>query len=262
MRRPIALTIAGSDPSGGAGLQADLKTFHQHRVYGAAVVTLLTAQSTIGVSAVKVVEQDFLLQQLDYLLEDLQPDAAKAGALGNEKNIVALASRVECFRFPLVVDPVMISKHGAPLLPTAAVEVLKRELLPKAYLVTPNLEEAGVLVGRQLLNESDMQRAAIEIAEMGPVNVLIKGGHLEGQQALDLLYSNGEFFRFSSERYDTRSTHGTGCVFSAAITAGLAQRLELVEAVERAKGFISHAISGAEPIGRGMGPTNLFVVPG
>ena len=163
----VALTIAGSDPSGGAGLQADLKTFHQHAVYGTSVVTLLTVQNTQTVAAVQVLAAEFVLKQLDGVLADIPPNAAKTGALGSGEVIEAVAERSAAFSFPLVVDPVMISKHGAPLLEASAVEAVKRRLLPRAFLVTPNLHEAAVLSGRDVLTVRDMEAAAEAIADLG-----------------------------------------------------------------------------------------------
>ena len=254
---PIALTIAGSDPSGGAGLQADLKTFHQHAVYGTSVVTLLTVQNTQTVAAVQVLAAEFVRQQLDAVLEDIPPQAAKTGALGNGEVIEAVAERSATFSFPLVVDPVMISKHGAPLLAASAVEAVKRSLLPRAFLVTPNLHEAAALSGREVLTASDMKAAAAAIADLGAANVLVKGGHL-AEEPLDLLWSDGEFHRFGSQRVDTPHTHGTGCVFSAAITARLARGEDIVAAVAGAKTFITAAIEMNPGLGKGFGPTNMF----
>ncbi len=253
----VALTIAGSDPSGGAGLQADLKTFHQHAVYGTSVVTLLTVQNTQTVAAVQVLAAEFVLKQLDGVLADIPPNAAKTGALGSGEVIEAVAERSAAFSFPLVVDPVMISKHGAPLLEASAVEAVKRRLLPRAFLVTPNLHEAAVLSGRDVLTVRDMEAAAEAIADLGAANVLVKGGHL-AQEPLDLLWSAGKLHRFANQRIDTPHTHGTGCVFSAAITARLARGEDIVAAVAGAKKFITAAIGTNPGLGKGFGPTNMF----
>jgi hydroxymethylpyrimidine/phosphomethylpyrimidine kinase len=253
----VALTIAGSDPSGGAGLQADLKTFHQHAVYGTSVVTLLTVQNTQTVAAVQSLAAEFVLQQLDGVMADVPPNAAKTGALGSGEVIEAVAERSVAFSFPLVVDPVMISKHGAPLLDASAVEAVKRRLLPRAFLVTPNLHEAAVLSGRDVSSVPDMEAAAEAISDMGAENVLVKGGHL-AEEPLDLLYSAGEFHRFANRRIDTPHTHGTGCVFSAAITARLARGEDIVAAVAGAKRFITAAIETNPGLGKGFGPTNMF----
>ncbi|OIO91496.1 MAG: bifunctional hydroxymethylpyrimidine kinase/phosphomethylpyrimidine kinase [Armatimonadetes bacterium CG2_30_59_28] len=253
---PVALTIAGSDPSGGAGIQADLKTFHQHGVYGMSVITLLTVQNTQTVSAVEVLSPEFVRAQLEAVLSDIPPAAAKTGALGSAAVIEAVAGMAEGFDFPLIVDPVMISKHGAPLIDEDAVEVLKEKLLPHAFLLTPNLHEAAALVGMEVTDEVSMIRATAELAKMGPRNVLVKGGHLAGP-AVDILWSAGKAHRFPAERIETRNTHGTGCVYSAAITAQLARGLSLVEAVRGAKSFITEAIRSNPGLGKGYGPVNL-----
>ena len=256
----IALTIAGSDPSGGAGLQADLKTFHQHGVYGMSVVTLLTVQNTRTVDAVQSLEPEFVIRQLEAVITDIPPNAAKTGALGSPAVIQAVAERAKRFSFPLVIDPVMISKHGAPLLDEAAVDLFKRELLPTAFLVTPNLHEAGVLTGRTVENLGQMKDAARAVCDLGARSVLIKGGHLD-DEPLDLLFTENEFHKFTNKRIDTQHTHGTGCVFSAAITAGLAAGKDLLTATADAKQFISAAIESNPGLGGGYGPVNLFVTP-
>jgi hydroxymethylpyrimidine/phosphomethylpyrimidine kinase len=273
-RPPVALTIAGSDPSGGAGLQADLKTFHQHGVYGASVVTLLTVQNTQKVEAVRVLEPDFVLAQLDAVLADLEPAAAKTGALGSAGVVRAVARRAADFRFPLVVDPVLISKHGAPLLDKAGRQALIEELLPRAALVTPNLPEAEALAGIEISGEDSIEEAARRISRLGARAVLIKGGHLikggrrpaeEGaagaqaagaEEATDLLYSEGRIERFTAERIDTDQTHGTGCTYAAAIAAQLARGRALGEAVAAAKRYIARAIRTHPGLGHGYGPVN------
>ena len=254
---PVALTIAGSDPSGGAGLQADLKTFHQFGVYGTSVVTLLTVQNTQTVDAVQSLAPEFVVRQLDAVLSDIPPLAAKTGALGSPAVIRAVAERAKSFTFPLVIDPVMISKHGAPLLDTSAVESFTRELLPTAYLVTPNLHEASVLSGLGVETVPEMEDAARAIHDLGVPNVLIKGGHLK-EEPLDLLFVDGSFHKFANARIATKHTHGTGCVFSAAITAGLASGKGLISATHAAKQFITAAIETNPGLGKGFGPVNLF----
>jgi hydroxymethylpyrimidine/phosphomethylpyrimidine kinase len=256
----IALTIAGSDPSGGAGLQADLKTFHQHRVYGTSVVTLLTVQNTEAVADVLVLNAAFVLAQLEAVVADLPPKAAKTGALGNADIVETVAERVRRAEFPLVVDPVMISKHGAKLMDDAAASALTNRLLPCARLVTPNLLEASVLSGRPVENLAAMEDAARAIGDLGVQNVLVKGGHLEGP-AVDVLWTPEGIYHFASARLVTPHTHGTGCVYSAAITARLAQGDELPVAVERAKRFVTAAIRTNPGLGHGLGPTNLFADP-
>lgn len=255
---PIALTIAGSDPSGGAGIQADLKTFHQHGVYGTAVVTLLTVQNTQKVARVVPVDASLVIEQLDAVLEDLPPAAAKTGALGTARTIEALAERADEFHFDLVVDPVMVSKHGTPLIDEPAQAVLAEALLPHAYLLTPNLREAEILTGMTIRDAQEMADAAVRLVEMGAENVLVKGGHLpDSELAIDVLYADGVVHRMESPRIDTRHTHGTGCVYSAAITANLAYGLDLVEAVEDAKRFITRAIQTNPGLGQGRGPLNM-----
>jgi len=254
---PVALTMAGSDPSGGAGMQADLKTFHQHGVYGMSVVTLLTVQNTRSVFAVRHIDPEFIVAQLDAVLSDIPPQAAKTGALGSAAIINALAERAAEFDFPLVVDPVMISKHGATLLDEDAVDSLKRRLLPHAFCATPNLPEAAALSGIEVADRGTMEQAARAIADLGPEHVLIKGGHAAGP-ALDLLWSAGQFHEFAAERIITSNTHGTGCVLSAAITARLACGDSLIDALQRAKQFVTVAIRTAPGLGGGVGPTNML----
>jgi hydroxymethylpyrimidine/phosphomethylpyrimidine kinase len=254
---PRALSIAGSDPSGGAGIQADLKTFHQHKVYGMAVITLLTAQNTRGVQAVYVMKPTQVIRQLEAVLADIPPQAAKTGALGDEKVLRAVARAARKFRFPLVVDPVMMSKHGASLFKRSAIRVFIKELMPYAALVTPNLGEAGVLSGINVRDPESMEKAARIIAGFGPQAVLIKGGHLQGE-AIDLLWREGLIHRFKALRIRTRHTHGTGCTYSAAITAELAKGKDLFLAITLAKKFITRAIRTGPGLGHGMGPVNHF----
>jgi len=254
---PVSLTIAGSDPSGGAGLQADLKTFHQHAVYGMSVMTLLTVQNTRTVSAVELLEPKFVSAQLDAVLDDIPPHAAKTGAIGSGKLIHAVAQHAKHFSFPLVVDPVMISKHGASLIDETAVETLIRELLPHAFLVTPNRFEASRLTGLEITSMSQMEAAAARIASLGAQHVLIKGLK-QANECVDLLWTDGAAFWLSGRWVETQSTHGSGCVYSAAITARLAKGEELLTAVQGAKEFITHAIRTAPGLGQGRGPVNLF----
>jgi hydroxymethylpyrimidine/phosphomethylpyrimidine kinase len=252
---PIALTIAGSDPSGGAGIQADLKTFHQFGVYGEAVVTLLTVQNTVTVRRVEIMPSGLVLDQLEAVLEDIPPAAAKTGALGNADVVSAIASVARRFAFPLVVDPVMISKHGAPLMAAEARAALLSELLPRAFLLTPNIPEAESLAEMPIEGEEGMRRAAERLLALGARNILIKGGHLDGP-AYDLLLTPEGFEAFVSDRIDTPHTHGTGCTYSAAITALLAKGVPLVESVRRAKRFVTTAIRDNPGLGHGSGPVN------
>jgi len=253
----IALTIAGSDPSGGAGIQADLKTFHQHGVYGTAVITLLTVQSTQGVVRVEVMPGELVGAQLDHLLADLTPGAAKTGALGSAEVVRAVAERAKRFTFPLVVDPVMISKHGHALISDEAREALARELLPRCTLVTPNLPEASALTRRPVGTLEQAKDAAKALADLGPRAVLVKGGHLTGD-ASDVLWFDGQVMVLHAPRIDSPHTHGTGCTYSAAIVAGLALGVALPVAVERAKHWLTEAIKTPPKVGQGIGPVNHF----
>jgi hydroxymethylpyrimidine/phosphomethylpyrimidine kinase len=253
---PIALTIAGSDPSGGAGIQADLKTFHQYGVYGEAVITLVTVQNSVRVSRVEVLPVDLVTAQIEAVIEDIPPGAAKVGALGSAEMVAAVARAARRFPFPLVVDPVMVSKHGLPLLADAAANAIREQLLPRATLVTPNIPEAEVLTGAPIRSMEQMQCTARALHGMGAGAVLIKGGHMESGDAIDVLFDGAEFHEFGGERIATPHTHGTGCTYSAAITAGLAAGLGLVEAVGRAKRFIAEAIRTNPGLGRGSGPVN------
>lgn len=251
---PVALTIAGSDPCGGAGLQADLKTFHQFGVYGEAVVTLITVQNSVAFERVETLAPDLVLGQIRAVLSDMPPRAAKTGALGKAAVMEAVAEAAGEFAFPLVVDPVMLSKHGAPL---GDIESFK-QLIARAYLLTPNLHEASELVGFPVENRDSMHRAAEVLIGMGARNVLVKGGHLEGD-ALDLLVMEGrEVQEFSCARIDTPNTHGTGCTYSAAITAELAKGTGLMQAVSLAKIFVTEAIRTNPGLGHGSGPLNHF----
>jgi hydroxymethylpyrimidine/phosphomethylpyrimidine kinase len=251
----IALTIAGSDPSGGAGIQADLKTFHRFGVYGEAVITLVTVQNTIRVSRVEVLPPDLVAEQIEAVLEDIPPGAAKTGALGSVEVVRTVADAAARFAFPLVVDPVMVSKHGLPLLPEDAVRTIREELLPRAALVMPNVPEAEALSGVAIHGVEDMRKAAERIAAMGSAAVLIKGGHLRGEP-VDGLWDGSEWLEFRAPRLTTAHTHGTGCTFSAAVTALLARGCSLRDAVAQAKRFVHEAIRTNPGLGHGAGPVN------
>jgi len=255
--RPVALTIAGSDPSGGAGIQADLKTFHQFGVYGEAVIAAITVQNTLRVERVEPLPPELVARQIRAVLGDIPPAAAKTGVLGSAAVVRAVAGLAREFTFPLVVDPVMIGSRGGRLLADDARRALMDDLVPRAALVTPNLAEAAALSGLSVQDPADMRRAAECIAAMGAKAVLVKGGHLQGA-ALDVLLCGGEWFEFTSERIDTPHTHGTGCTYSAAITAGLALGRALPEAVARAKRWVTEAIRTNPGLGRGSGPLNHF----
>jgi len=257
---PVALTIAGSDPSGGAGIQADLKTFHQFGVYGEAVVTLLTVQNTLRVDLVECLGAELVVRQLEAVLEDIPPDAAKTGALGNAGIIEAVAEMAASFQFPLIVDPVMISKHGAPLITAQARTVLAARLLPRAYLLTPNLHEAEALAGMSIRTLDDMLEAANRLREMGAKAVLVKGGHLPDAATDLLVTADGMEHIYPASRINTPHTHGTGCTFSAAITACVAQGLDLPAATVHAKMYITEAIRTNPGLGRGAGPVNHHAI--
>jgi hydroxymethylpyrimidine/phosphomethylpyrimidine kinase len=263
----IALTIAGSDPGGGAGIQADLKTFHQLGVYGTSVVTLVTVQNTVRMSRVETLDAALVGEQFDAVLEDLTPHAIKTGALGTAAIIEAVASRE--FACPLVVDPVAVGKqgvgkhgtgkHALALMDADARLAMKRLLLPRAALVTPNLDEAAEMAGISVHDAESMREAARRIAGLGAAAVLVKGGHLTGNSdALDILWQGGVFTEFRTARVESRHTHGTGCVYSAAITAWLVRGLSVVEAVGKAKEFVHAAILSAPGIGAGAGPLGLW----
>ena len=257
---PVALTIAGSDPSGGAGLQADLKTFHQLGVYGASVVTLVTVQNTSRFERFQALDPELVGDQLDAVLDDSPPQAAKTGALHGPEIIRAVAARAPRFDFPLVVDPVMVGKHGGALLNDEGRAALIAELLPRALLVTPNLDEAAVLAGIEVTDLASMGEAARRIARLGVAAVLVKGGHLTGE-AVDLLLWEGKTRRYAAPRIQTPGAHGTGCTYSAAITAELARGRKLPEAVEAAKRFLTAAIRARPALGKGIGPVNHFARP-
>ena len=256
--KPVALTIAGSDASGGAGVQADLKTFHQFGVYGEAAITLITVQNTRGVERLECLDARLVADQIRAVISDIPPAAAKTGALGNAAIIHAVAELARDFSFPLVVDPVMVSTpglhgQGVALLAADGLEALKTFLLPHAFLLTPNLDEASLLVGGEVDDVAGMRQAAEQLGRLGPRAVLVKGGHL-ASEAIDILYYRGAWTEFASPRIRTRHTHGTGCTFSAAITASLASGLDLLEAVRRAKRYITEAIRNNPELGSGSGP--------
>jgi len=254
---PIALTIAGSDPTGGAGIQADLKTFYRFGVYGQAAITLITVQNSLRMFRVEVLAPDLVAEQIEAMLEDYSPAAVKTGALGSAGIVEVIARIAARFRFPLVVDPVMVSKHGGRLLLEDTLDAMRTLLLPRAALITPNLAEAEALTGMAIGSPGEMRAAARRLQEMGAGAVLVKGGHLEGD-AVDILFDGAAFREFAAPRVITRHTHGTGCTYSAAITAGLARGLALGDAVGRAKEFITEAIRTNPGLGRGAGPVNHF----
>lgn len=256
---PVAITIAGSDSCGGAGIQADLKTFAALGVHGATAITAVTAQNTLEVRAIEAISPEIIRQQIAAVAEDLGIDAGKTGMLYSKAIIEAVALEVARYRFPIVVDPVMISKSGACLLKPEAVEALKNHLLPIATIVTPNINEAEELTGMKIKKLEDMEEAAKRIAGMGAEAVVIKGGHMHGLETIDILYYQGEAQRFSFPRIESRTTHGTGCSFSAAIAAELAKGKSIPEAVKEAKKFVALSIMFGLNIGGGHGPVNPMV---
>jgi hydroxymethylpyrimidine/phosphomethylpyrimidine kinase len=254
-----ALTIAGSDSSGGAGIQADLKTFHAHGVFGASVVTAITAQNTVAVERAFDLPLDLIEAQLDAVFDDLDIAAAKTGMLSSKGIVETVANALRRRKFEkLVVDPVMISKSGYTLLRDDAIESVTKNLLPLALVVTPNIHEAELLSSVKIDSLETMKEAALTIHAFGPRNVLVKGGHAGFDEATDVLFDGTRFHSFKSDFIDTKNTHGTGCTFSAAITARLALGEPLVTAVNKAKTYITRAIRHSLAIGKGHGPTNHF----
>jgi len=250
------LTIAGSDSGGGAGIQADLKTFASLGVYGMSVITSITAQNTIGVQGIHDLPPEFVALQIDSVISDIGVDAAKTGMLSSSAIIDVAASKVKKYKIPnLVIDPVMYAKSGDPLLRPDAKDTLINKLFPLSILITPNIPEAEFLSGIKIKGIEDMKKAGRKIKKRVGADVLVKGGHLRGK-AVDILYTDGEFFIFESERIDTKNTHGTGCTYSAAIASELAKGYSLYDAVKSAKVFITDAIKNSIEIGKGKGPTN------
>ena len=256
---PTAMTIAGSDSGGGAGIQADLKTFAALGVYGTSVITAITAQNTQGVTAIHEIPVDLIRAQMDAVVSDIGADAVKAGMLSSAEIIETVAEAVRSLGLTtLVVDPVMVAKGGDRLLREDAVEALRTRLLPLATVVTPNGPEAEVLSGITIHTPQEARQAAESIVRMGAKSVVVKGGHLTGKDAVDLFYDGTTFRELSAPRIDTRNTHGTGCTFASAIAAGLARGLTLEEAVTRAKEYVTEAIRANLDVGHGHGPLNHF----
>ena len=251
-----ALTIAGSDSSGGAGIQADIKTMTMHGVYAMSAITAMTAQNTTGVRAIQEATPDFLRQQLDAVFEDIRPDAVKIGMVSSSALIRVIADRLRFYGAGnVVVDPVMVASAGSSLIRQDAVQMLIRELLPISTLVTPNIPEAQVLSGLTIRDKEDMITAAKQIGDRYRCAVLLKGGH-SVNDANDLLYAKGELIWFEGKRIDNPNTHGTGCTLSSAIAANLALGFDLAESIRRAKEYLSGALSAMLDLGRGSGPLN------
>ena len=256
--RPIAMTIAGSDSGAGAGVQADLKTFAALGVYGASVITAITAQNTMQVTAVHEVPVEIISAQIQAVLSDMGADAVKTGMLSSSSIIGTVVDQLQSSGVErLVVDPVMVAKSGDSLLRSDAVDALTGRLLPLATVVTPNIPEAEVLTGMSIKTRDEARRAAETIHRMGPKVVVVKGGHLDGPP-IDLFYDGEGFRELHAPRIDTKNTHGTGCTFASAIAAGLAKGLDPWDAVVQAKTFITEAIQHAYPVGQGHGPVNHF----
>lgn len=259
----IALTIAGSDSGGGAGIQADLKTFHQFGVFGTSAVVAITAQNTIGVRGVHPIPVEMVQSQIDAVADDLPPDAFKTGMLATVELVKAVAEAIKRCKFPnYVLDPVMVATSGDPLLDKQAERTVRDHLVSLATLVTPNLDEASILVEDEIDSIDRMERAGRAIVDMGAKAALIKGGHLEEDEIVDILVSRDSTRRFSHSKINTASTHGTGCTLSSAIVANLGLGRDLVDAVEVGLSFVQRAIATAPGLGQGHGPLNHFVSPG
>jgi hydroxymethylpyrimidine/phosphomethylpyrimidine kinase len=256
-----ALTIAGSDPSGGAGIQADLKTFSVLGVFGMSAITALTVQSTVGVKEAKEIDADLVRKQIDVVAGDIQPDACKTGMLGGRALIEAVEDCISRNNIqPYVCDPVMVSKSGSRLLPADSVEIMRRKLFPLATVVTPNRQEAAALTGADvnaLTSTAAARDAARRIVDRGARAVVVKGIDA-GDQVVDVLFDGREFLEFAAPRQAEDKTHGSGCAFSAAITAGLANRLNLVDAIDQAKQLVNMAIQYSDGQGRGTRPVNVL----
>ena len=255
---PTAMTIAGSDSGGGAGIQADLKTFAALGVYGTSTLTAITAQNTTGVTAVHEIPTEIISAQINAVLTDIGADAVKTGMLASSSIIQCVASELQRRPVPwLVVDPVMVAKSGDPLLWGDAIEALKTLLVPLASVITPNIPEAEALTGVKIDSDSPAREAAQKLVSMGAKSVVVKGGHREGP-ATDLFFDGSSFQEFTSPRIETVNTHGTGCTFASAIAAGLARGMSLLDAVALAKDYVTEAIRTSFPVGQGHGPLNHF----
>jgi hydroxymethylpyrimidine/phosphomethylpyrimidine kinase len=252
------LSIAGSDCSGGAGIQADLKTFSAHRVFGMTVVTSVVAENTFRVIEYQDIRPDMIGLQIDAIFEDIVPDAVKIGMLSTIDTMLIVAKKLREYKpCNVVIDPVMYAKNGCALMMEVAIDTLISDIIPLADVVTPNIPEAEKITNMTITNISDMKTAAKKIVAMGCKSVVVKGGHSEGR-ATDILFDGSEFFEFPAERVDTKHTHGTGCTFSSAIAANLANELSLANAVRCAKFYIHNAILNAPHIGKGHGPVHHF----
>ncbi|HEX2925643.1 MAG TPA: bifunctional hydroxymethylpyrimidine kinase/phosphomethylpyrimidine kinase [Ruminiclostridium sp.] len=252
------LTIAGSDCSGGAGIQADLKTFAAHGVYGMSVIVSVVAENTCRVIDTQDITPDMIKKQIDAVFEDIEPDAVKIGMLSGRESMEAVAEKLEQYRpVNVVIDPVMLAKGGHALMKENALEVFISRMIPLAGMLTPNIPEAESITGLQITSSEHMKKAAQMIYKMGAASVLVKGGHLEGD-AEDILFDGKEFYTYSTKRIRTKNTHGTGCTFSSAIASNLALGMSHSMAVEKAKTYVTGAIENSLEIGRGHGPLHHF----
>lgn len=252
------LSIAGSDCSGGAGIEADLKTFAAHGVYGMSVIVSVVAENTFRVIDMQNITPEIIEKQIDAVFEDIRPDAVKVGMLSEPCCMNAVARKIREYKPKnVVIDPVMYAKNGCPLMNPDSIDTLIHEILPISYVLTPNIPEAEKISGIKINSAEDMQQAAKHIFEFGVKNVLVKGGHAIGD-ALDILYDGKQFYQFSTERIDTKNTHGTGCTYSSAIASNLALGLSLQESVKKAKEYVTTAIRHSLAIGKGCGPTHHF----
>jgi len=256
-----ALTIAGSDSGGGAGIQADLKTFSANGVYGMSVITAVTAQNTTGVQGYVDIPLEYIEKQIDSVFSDIRPDAVKTGMLSNADTVELVAKKLYEYKVEnLIVDPVMVAKGGAPLLDDDAVMNMVNMIFPQAKIITPNIPEAEFITGKKIVSSSDMQEICLILSDLGAKNVLLKGGHMGTEQANDLLFDGDEFYTFTTQRIDTKNTHGTGCTLASAICANIASGFSVYGAVAAAKEYLQGAIENADKmnIGSGHGPVHHF----
>lgn len=253
------LTIAGSDSGGGAGIQADLKTFAALKAHGMSAITALTAQNTEGVQFVEVVSPEFVRAQIEAVVSDIGVSAVKSGMLANEEIVRVVSESLEKFSIThYILDPVITSESGQALLSPEGVEAMKATLFPKALLITPNINEAEALTGLTIKTQDDMEKAALALYDLGPGYVLVTGGHLAGGQAIDILYDGIGIYPFVADKLDVKNNHGTGCTFTAALTAYYAKGFEIGESIAKAKYFVHHALMMGLDIGKGAGPVNHF----
>ncbi|WP_277656227.1 bifunctional hydroxymethylpyrimidine kinase/phosphomethylpyrimidine kinase [Seleniivibrio woodruffii] len=256
-----ALTIAGSDSGGGAGIQADIKSMSANGVFAMSVITAVTAQNTTGVQGYVDIPLEYIEMQIDSIVTDLRPDALKTGMLSNPDTVALVAYKIAKYHLEkVVVDPVMVAKGGSPLLQQEAVNNMKNLLFPLADIITPNIPEAEYITGKKIVSGADMKDVCLELADYGVRSVLLKGGHLGGEEATDLFFDGTDFHTFTSKRIDTKNTHGTGCTMASAIAAGMAKGLSVYDSVDAAKKYIQKAIEGADAlkIGSGHGPVDHF----